>query len=458
MKIIILGAGQVGGTLAENLVGENNDITVVDMQSDRLRQLQDQFDLRVVQGHASHPRVLREAGAEDADMLVAVTNSDETNMVACQIAYSLFNTPNRIARIRSHEYIREEEKLFLPEAIPIDHLISPEQLVIDYIYKLIEYPGALQVVNFAEGKVSISAVKAYYGGPLVGNALSSLREHMPHIETRVAAIFRQDRPIRPQGSTVIEAGDEVFFVAASPHIRAVMSELQRLEKPYKRLMIVGGGNIGAGLAKRLEKDYSVKLIERNQQRASELAELLQDTIVFYGDASDQELLNEEHIDQVDVFIAVTNDDEVNIMSAMLAKRLGAKKVMVLIQRNAYVDLVQGGVIDIAISPQQATISALLGHVRKADIVSVSSLRRGVAEAIEAIAHGDETTSKVVGRSVSEIKLPSGTIIGAIVRGDDVLIANSSTRIEQGDHVIMFLTDKKYVSDVERLFQPSPFFL
>ncbi|MGJ3355983.1 Trk system potassium transporter TrkA [Providencia sp. Je.9.19] len=458
MKIIILGAGQVGGTLAENLVDENNDITVVDTDADRLRQLQDQFDLRVVNGHGSHPRVLRDAGAEDADMLVAVTNSDETNMIACQIAYSLFNTPNKIARIRATEYIREADKLFLPEQIPIDYLISPEQLVIDYIYKLIQYPGALQVVNFAEGKVSIVAVKAYYGGSLVGNALSSLREHMPHIDTRVVAIFRQDRPIRPQGSTIIEAGDEVFFVASTQHIRAVMSELQRLEKPYKRLMIVGGGNVGAGLAKRLEKDYSVKLVERNQQRATELAELLHDTIVFYGDASDQELLTEEHIEQMDVFIAVTNDDEANIMSAMLAKKMGAKKAMVLIQRSAYVELVQGGVIDIAVSPQQATISALLSHVRKADIVSVSSLRRGVAEAIEAIAHGDENTSKVVGKKISEIKLPPGTIIGSIVREDEVIIASDYHIIEQGDHVIMFITDKKYVPDVEKLFQPSPFFL
>ncbi|ANE75040.1 Trk system potassium transporter TrkA [Dickeya solani] len=458
MKIIILGAGQVGGTLAENLSGENNDITVVDTNTTRLRQLQDKFDLRVVTGYASHPRVLREAGAEDADMLIAVTNSDETNMIACQVAYSLFNTPNRIARIRSSEYIRESEQLFQAEAVPIDHLISPEQLVIDNIYKLIEYPGALQVVNFAEGKVSIAAVNAYYGGPLVGNAIATMRDHMPHIETRVAAIFRHDRPIRPQGSTVIEAGDEVFFIAASQHIRAVMSEMQRLEKPYKRIMIVGGGNVGAGLALRLEKDYSVKLIERDALRAAELAEHLQHTIVFHGDASDQELLAQEHVEQIDVFIAITNDDEANIMSAMLAKRMGAKKAMVLIQRRAYVDLVQGSVIDVAISPQQATISALLGHVRKADIVSVSSLRRGVAEAIEAIAHGDEGTSKVVGRMIADIKLPPGTIIGAIVRGDDVIIANNNLQVEQGDHVIMFLTDKKYVSDVERLFQPSPFFL
>lgn len=235
MKIIILGAGQVGGTLAENLVGENNDITVVDTNADRLRQLQDKFDLRVVNGHGSHPRILREAGAEDADMLVAVTNSDETNMIACQVAYTLFNTPNKVARIRASEFVREADKLFLPEAIPIDYLISPEHLVIDYIYKLIQYPGALQVVNFAEGQVSIVAVKAYYGGSLVGNALSTLRDHMPHIDTRVAAIFRQDRPIRPQGSTIIEAGDEVFFVVASQHIRAVMSELQRLENHINAL-------------------------------------------------------------------------------------------------------------------------------------------------------------------------------------------------------------------------------
>lgn len=458
MKIIILGAGQVGGTLAENLVDENNDITIVDTNTERLRHLQDKFDLRVVSGYGSYPRILREAGAEDADMLVAVTNSDETNMIACQIAYSLFNTPNKVARIRASEYIKETEKLFTPDHIPIDYLISPEQLVIDYIYKLIQYPGALQVVNFASGKVSIVAAKAYYGGSLVGNSLLNLREHLPHIDTLIAAIFRQDRPIRPQGSTIIEAGDEIFFVVATEHIRAVMSELQRLEKPYKRIMIVGGGNVGAGLAKQLEKDYSVKLIERDQERATELAELLHDTIVFYGDASDQELLAEEHIEQTDVFIALTNDDEANIMSAMLAKKMGAKKVMVLIQRSAYVDLVQGGVIDIAISPQQATISALLGHVRKADIINVSSLRKGVAEAIEAIAHGDENTSKVVGRKISEIKLPPGTIIGAIVRDDEVIIANSYHIIEQDDHIIMFITDKKHVPEVEKIFQPSPFFL
>lgn len=458
MKIIILGAGKVGGTLAENLVDENNDITIIDTNTERLRQLQDKFDLRVVSGHGSYPKILREAGAEDADMIVAVTNSDETNMIACQIAYSLFKTPNKVARIRASEYIKETEKLFTPNHIPIDYLISPEKLIIDYIYKLIQYPGALQVVNFANGKVSIVAAKAYYSGSLVGNSLSNLRKNLPNIDTRIAAIFRQDRPIRPQGSTIIEENDEIFFIVATEHIRAVMSEVQHLEKPYKRIMIVGGGNVGAGLAKKLEKDYSVKLIEHDQERATELAELLHDTIVFYGDASDQELLAEEHIEQTDVFIALTNDDEANIMSAMLVKKMGAKKVMVLIQRSAYVDLVQGGVIDIAISSQQATMAALLGHIRKADIINVSPLHKGIAEAIEAIAQGDKNTSKVIGRKISEIKLPPGTIIGAIVRDNKVIIVNSYHIIEKNDHIIIFISDKKYVTEVEKIFQPYPIFL
>lgn len=457
MKIIIVGAGQVGATLAENLVGEKNGITVIDNNLQRLQQLKDKFDLQVVLGQGSHPSVLRNAGAEDADMLIAVTDSDETNMVACQVAFTLFNTPTKIARIRSQEYLRYKAQLFHSQEIPIDHFIAPEQLVTQYISSLIEYPGALQVVEFAEGKVSLVAVKAYYGGPLVGNALSALKDHMPDVETRVAAIFRRGKPIRPQGTTIIEADDEVFFVADTRHIRAVMSEMQRLERDYKRIMIAGGGNIGLGLAKALERGHQVKLIERDAERANRLARELNNATVFCGDASDHELLVEEHIDETDLFIAVTNDDEANIMSAMLAKRLGVGKTMVLIQRAAYADLVQGGQIDIAISPQQATVSTLLSRVRRGDMVNVYSLRRGAAEAIEAIAHGDATTSKVVGREVGELKLPPGATIGAIVRGEEVLIAHDRTRIDSNDHVILFLIDKRHIGDIEKLFQPSAFF-
>ncbi len=457
MKIIIVGAGQVGASLAENLVGEKNEITIIDSNYEVLRNLQERLDLQVIAGIGSHPDTLRKAGAEDADMLIAVTSSDESNMMACQVSYSLFKTPTKIARVRSDQYIKYQNTLFQDHMIPVDHLIAPEQLVTQSIKRLIDYPGALQVVEFADGLVSLVAVKAYYGGMLVGHALSALKEHIPNAETRVAAIYRRGRPIRPLGTTVIEADDEVFFIAATKHIRAVMSELQKLESSYKRIMIAGGGLIGAGLAKQLEQSHNVKLIEFSPERAKYLSNKLDKTTVFNGDASDQELLAEEHVDLIDAFIAVTNDDEANIMSAMLAKRMGAKKAMVLIQRGAYVDLVQGGEIDIAISPQQATISALLTHVRRGDIVNVYSLRRGAAEAIEAIAHGDEKTSRVIGRSIRDIKLPPGSTIGAIVRNDEVIIAHSDTVIETNDHIILFLVDKKYITDVEKLFQPSAFF-
>ncbi|MCG7991660.1 MAG: Trk system potassium transporter TrkA [Candidatus Thiodiazotropha lotti] len=457
MKIIILGAGQVGRSVANALVSEANDITVVDQNLDLLTELQNRLDLGTVRGHAGHPDVLRRAGAEDADMILAVTNSDETNMVACQVAYTVFHTPTKIARVRAQGYL-DYPKLFEKPAFPVDVLISPEQLVTDYILKLIEYPGALQVLDFADGRVRLVGIKAYYGGPLVGNELSTLYHHMPNVDARVAAIYREGEVIQPQGDTEIKAEDEVFFIAAAENIRSVMSELQKLEKPYKRLILAGGGNIGRRLASSLEHKYRIKLIENNQSRAREIAERLDMTIVLHGDAADEDLLLEENIENTDVFCAVTNDDEANILSAMLAKRLGAARVMALINRPSYVDLVQSGIIDIAISPQQATIGTLLTHVRRGDVAQVHSLRRGAAEAIEAVAHGDRSSSKVVGRVIEEIKLPKGSTIGAVVRGEEVLIAHHDTMIESGDHVILFLVDKRKIREVEKLFQVGVTFL
>lgn len=451
MKIIILGAGQVGGTLAENLANEQNDITVIDTDAARLRELQDRIDIKTVYGRGSYPQILADAGADDADMLVAVTNSDETNMVACQIAYTLFRTPTKISRIRSAAYLKQQE-LFNNDAFPIDVLISPEQVVTNYISRLLQYPGALQVLDFANRKVQLVAVRAYYGGPLVGQDVKTLKTHLPDTNARVAAIFRRGQAIEPTGSTVVEADDEVFFVAAKHHIKKVMSELRRAEDSYKRIVIAGGGNIGYRLAKQLEKDYQVKLIEFNKERAHFLSENLNRTVVLLGSATDKSLLEEENIENTDVFCALTNDDETNIMSSLLAKRSGARKVMTLINKSAYVDLVQGGMIDVAISPQQATIGSLLTHVRRGDVVNVHSLRRGAAEAIEAIAHGDQGSSKVVGRPIHDIPLPPGTTIGAIVRGDEVIMATSKLVVESDDHVILFVMDKRHIPDVERLFQ------
>jgi len=460
LNIIILGAGQVGSTVATELAREeSNEITVIDINQTILSDLQDRLDLRTICGNASYPNMLEAAGADDADMLIALTNSDEINMVACQIASTIFHTPTKIARIRSVEYLRNPD-LFSPESIPVDYMISPESLVTEYLHHLIEHPSALQVLDFADGMVQLVAVKAYDNGPMVGQALKTMKQHVPGVEMRVAAIFREGQSIMPTADCVVEADDEVFFIAARKHIPTVIAEMRKLDKPVKRVMLAGGGNIGGQLAALLEKDYQVKVVEANPARARQLSGMLDSTIVLLGDAANPDLLVEENIESMDVFCALTNDDEANILSSMLAKRMGAKKVMSLINRSAYVDLVESGLIDIAISPHQVTIGALLAHIRRGDVVAVHALRRGSAEAIEAIAHGDKNSSKVIGRSIDQIKLPVGTTIGAIVRDKKegrkeekkVIIAHHDTVIESEDHVILFLTDKKKISDVEKLFQ------
>lgn len=453
MKIIILGAGQVGGSLAETLIDEDHDITLVDINEDRLREFSDRLDLRTVAGRCSYPEVLRNAGADDADMVIAVTDSDEANMVACQVAYSLFHIPTKIARIRSeHYFIRKD--LFGSENLPIDVFISPEQLVTNYVTQLIMHPGALQVLDFGDGLIKLVAVKPYYGGALVGKGINKLREYLPDIDVRVVAIFRNDQSIPLDQKTEIEIGDEVFFVAASENIDQVMSAMRRPETPYKRIMIAGGGNIGGCLAQALQDDYRVKVIDHNRQHCERLVKQLDNVTVLCGEASDEELLLNENIEQTDVFVSVTNDDEANIIACIQAKRLGVKQVMALITRTAYVDLIEGGSINIAISPQQATVGSILTHVREGDVVVVHSLRRGAAEAIEAVAHGDHKTSKVIGRSLDELKLPHGTTIGAIIRSNAAIIPNGETVIESEDHVILFVADKKRIRDIEKLFQVS----
>ncbi len=457
MKIVILGAGQVGGTLVENLVGEKHDITLVDRDAARLKELKERIDIATVAGHAAYPNVLREAGADDADMIIAVTDSDEINMIACQAAYSLFHTPTKIARIRSPEYFNCKE-LFGENKIHIDVFINPEKLVTNYVKELIAHPGALQVLSFADGLVKLVAVQPHYGGFLVGKKLSSLQEQFPDVELRIAAIFRQDHLVELSGDTVIKVGDEVFFIAASEDITPIMHGLRRVIEPYKKIMVVGGGNIGSRIAKALEDGYQVKVIDHNPEHCQYLAEYLNKATVLLGNASDKELLINENIEHTDVFCAMTNDDEANIMACMQAKRLGVRQTMALITRTAYVDLIEGSGINIALSPQQASISSILAYLRRGDVVNVHSLRRGAAEAIEAIAHGDKKTSKVVGRTLAEIKLPKFTTIGAIVRDSKVIIPHHDTTIESADHVILFVANKKYISDVEKLFQVAVTFI
>ena len=469
MRILILGAGQVGASVAEALSSEANDITIIDQNRESLAELADRLDVRTLYGNAAYPSVLKEAGIEDTDMLVAVTQSDQTNLVACKIARSLFNVPTRIARLRSADFLDSE--LLSNDNFAVDYAICPEQDITDYISKLIEYPEALQVLEFASGRVVLVAVRAYTGGLLVGQPIREMRAHLPRgIDARIAAIFREHQPIDPDGNTVVEPGDEVFVLAAAEHMRPVMRELRRMQQPVRRVMIAGGGNIGARIAAQLESQYQIKLIERDRNRAELIAGRMKDTLVLIGEATDENVLVEENIDEMDMFLALTNDDEDNIMAASLAKRLGCKRVLALINRRAYADMVQGGPIDIGLSPAQVSIGTLLTHVRRGDVARVHSLRRGAAEALELIAHGDAKSSKVVGRRIEELPKIKGVHIGAIVRqtapfdiigGDGmprgisnqrVIIPHHDTVIESGDHVIVFCTRKPQVKEVEKLFQ------
>ena len=461
MQIIILGAGQVGVSVAESLVTEANDITLIDTNPDVLDSVRERFELRTVCGNGAAPAVLREAGADDADLLIAVTQSDQTNLVACRVARSMFNLPTRIARLRSGDFI-DYPDLLSDENFSVDHTIVPEQIVTDYISRLIAYPDTLQVLQFADGTVSLVVLRVSADGPLVGHPLKAIKYHMANIDMRIVGIFRNGLLVVPDGDTMLLAGDEVFYIAATVHVRKVLREFNTAKGATRRIIIVGGGNIGYRLARSIEADYNVKIIELNKRRAEFLANRLDRALVLRGNATDEKLLENEGISETDLFVALTNDDENNIMAATLAKRMGAHRTLALINRASYVALVQGGAIDIAISPAQVSIGSLLAHVRQGDVVAVHRVRRGDAEALEIIAHGNPKDSKVVGRSIDQIKLPKGAAIGALVREErredgklirrEVIIPHHDTVVNENDHVIIFCPSKGMVRQVEKLFQ------
>jgi trk system potassium uptake protein TrkA len=477
MNILIIGAGRVGESVAESLVSEHNDITVIDTDSDRLSALQSRLDLRGVAGNGTLPSTLREAGAADCDMLIACAQADETNLVACKLAHDLFNVPTTIARLRSPEFEGDPAMLSKDGGFAVDEVICPEASVTAYVKKLVEYPEALQVLEFARGLVSLIAVKAVAGGPLVRHRLSEITKLVPNVEMRIVAIYRGNERVPADGNTQIEPDDEVFVLAGTQQIRTVLGALRQRERTARRVMIAGGGKVGLRLARELVATHQVKLIETDRKRCDYLAtQLPSSALILHGDSTDEDLMEDENVRDMDLFIALTSDDEDNIMACLLAKRLGARRVLALINRRAYADLVQGTQIDIAISPSHAVIGELLAHTRRGDVEAVHSLRRGVAEALEAVARGDKRTSKVVGRRIDELKLPAGAEIGAIVRGVEesvrghvpdtverhdgqgaakgpqVIIAHHDTVIETNDHVIVFIPRKRLVRDIEKLFE------
>jgi trk system potassium uptake protein TrkA len=453
MNILIIGAGRVGTSVAESLVSEHNDITIVDTDPLRLRQLQERLDLRGVCGNAIQPSVLREAGAEDCDLLIACAPQDETNLTVCKVAHDLFNVTTTIARLRSPEFVEGTPLLGREGGFAVDHVICPEQSVTTYIRKLVEYPEALRIIEFAGGRVTMAGVRAYAGGRLVGHRLDEIPTLVPGVDMRLVGLFRHDQPLQADGTTRIEAGDEAIVLARTAALPEVLGALRGRDRPVRRVMIAGGGKVGLRLARELRGRLEIKLIELDRARCEYLAaELGSDVLVLQGDSTDEDLMADENVGEMDVFIALTSDDEDNILAGLLAKRLGVRRAIVLINRRAYTELVQGTQIDVAISPQHAVIGELLAFVRQGDIEAVHSMRQGAAESMELVARGDRRSSKVVGRRIEQIGLPEGVQIGAIVRGEEVRIAHHDTVIETDDHVIVFLPNKRQVRAVEKLFQ------
>ena len=452
MRILILGAGVTGASVAEALANEENDIVVVDFRDDLLEALKERFDIATVTGNAAHPSILEQAGISTMDMVIAVTNRDETNMLACLIINALYSKPKTIARVRAIDYLKHPS-LFSQTGIPVDIVISPEQIVMNSIRNLIEFPGVLQVTEFANGLVRLFSVKVVANGDLTGKKIKTLKDRLVSGKTRVVAIFRHGQPLCVNGEATIETDDEVFFVAPRKEVRRVLEELGKLEVPIKRIIIAGGGHVGKRLALALEADHQVKIIEKDARRAKKIANDLDKTIVLLGDCSDEKLLLDESIEHTDLFCAITDNDGVNIISASLAKSLGARKTICLLNHNSYIKLLSGTNIDVAILPNQETLGSILKHVRKGDVAQVSSLCGGTAEAIEAVAHHNGRDDSVVGKRVDSIKFPDGIVIGALIRDGEVIALHHDTVFKEDDHVIMFAMNKKLIPYIEKSFQP-----
>ncbi len=457
MKIIISGAGSVGSALAKILVEEAHEVTVIDQRKNLLADLANQCDLRIVEGFSCYPEILEEASAGDAELLVAVTADDEVNILTCQVADALYKIPTKIARLKSESYIFERDRLFNSNAIKINEVVAPERLVSERIAKLIEYPGAKNFYEFEDMHISLVEVTAFYGGPLVGNPLSTLTQHLEFVDVNFVGIFRNNKPIMIAPNSIIEAGDEVYFVTATNHVREVMGLLQRLENPYRKIMIYGGGTIGYTLAKLLENKYKVKLIDQSENNNSgNLANKLTKTLVFSDSTSLHEIFEKEEIDKCDFFLAVSSNDENNIISSMLAKNMGARKCATLIQQKEYFGISNDS-IDITISPQLSTLSALLTFIRHADIKKVQSLRLGLSEAMEIIIHGNSKTSQIIGKKIKDITLPQGSLICALMRDGISYIDCENIEIANNDIILLFLSDKTHIREIEKLVQPGALF-
>ena len=449
MKVLILGAGRVGASLARALISNGYDIAIIDQDKSSLSELAERLDIMTVHGHASDPKIIKKSGADKNTIVIAVTSNDEVNIIACQIAKKQFKVSKTICRLNNSSYSKDLN--VFGENI-IDIVISPENEVMSHLKELIIHPGAQQIENFADGKVNLVCVKAKKKGKLVGRELKGIKDDMPETNAFVASIYRKGKPFVPDGDTVIRESDEVYFISSSDNIDQIVNEFREDEKEYSRIMIIGGGKIGFSLAKDLENTYKTKLIDSDKSRCAELAKKLDKTIVLNGSATDEELLKSENIANVDVFCALTDDDETNLMSSLLAKKMGAKKTMIILNNPSYLGLVPG-FIDIYLAPYRLTVSSVLQDLRESDVTQDVLLKMDTgAEAIEGVVHANEFTSSLFGKPLKDIPLPEGVSIGAVIRHGELIMPNSKVELCINDNLIVFLADKEMMSEVEILFK------
>ena len=449
MKIVILGAGRIGSSLARNLSNSNYEVCIVDEDKNKLSDLEDKLDIMTVEGHASHLNTLKKSGLDNGATLLAVTSNDEVNIVACQLAKKVFKVKKTICRFRDDVYF--DQLSVFGEGV-IDIPISPEDEITSHLKELIDHPGSNQIESFANGKVKLVSVKAKKKGKLVGRELKGIKEDMPNIDAFVPTIYRKGNPFIPSGETIIKENDEIYFISSESNIGAIVDEFRDHEEQYSRIMIAGGGKVGFSLAKDLEKDYNVKLIDSNPERCMKLSKELDKTIVLSGSATDESLLKSENISNIDIFCALTDDDETNVMSSLLAKKMGAKKTMIILNNPSYLGLVPG-FIDIYIAPYRLTVSSVLQDLRDSDVAQDVILKVNPgAEAIEGIVHANEFTSPLFGKPIKDVPLPEGCVIAAIIRHGELIMPSSSVDLTLNDHLIIFLSDKNKIKEVEVLFK------
>lgn len=454
MKVIVCGAGQVGSNIARQLAREGNDVTIVDQNPELVQKIGDELDVRAMVGHASHPEILENAGAPEAEMIIAVTYSDEVNMVACQVAHSLFDVPKKVARIRSQQYLEPMwSDLYSRDHLPIDVIISPEVEVAEAIARRLKVPGAFDTVSFADGLVQVIGVRLDESCPIVNTPLRQLTELFPDLNIVVVGIYREGKMIVPSSNDQMFPGDEVYFAADIEHVSRAMPLFGHEEQEARNIVIVGGGNIGLHLAQTIEremKNVSLKLIETSRKRAEFIQEQLVSAIVLNGDALDPEILSEANVRRAETIVALTNDDEVNILSSLLAKGQGSETAITLINNPVFTNLMTSLGVDVVVDPRATTVSEILRHIRRGRIRGLHSFQDGAAEVVEGEAL---ETSKLVGKELRNVKLPQGTIIGAIMREGKVVIPRGTTVIKPNDRVVIFALSNA-VRKVEEMFSVS----